>query len=125
MIARKSFFSRINQIIEDMKQLNQEYIQNVLNEVVLFNEKFKEATLLEHERFTAHASSIPETELEKENEGNESYLLVMLVDWAEQDTLVSLLETFKEYTENKISNYESVINSEITKDWKETEARIV
>merc|ERR1712127_746777 len=33
LIARKSFFSRINQIIEDMKQLNQEYIQNVLNEV--------------------------------------------------------------------------------------------
>lgn len=92
---------------------------------MLFNEKFKEATLLEHERFTAHASSMTETELEKENEGNESYLLVMLVDWAEQDTLVSLLETFKEYTENKISNYESVINSEITKDWKETEARIV
>lgn len=107
-----------------MKQLNQEYIQNVLNEVVLFNEKFKEATLIEHERFTAHAQSIPEQELEKEQEGNEQYMIIMLMDWSEVDTLVSLLEAFKEYTENKISNFESVINSDITRDWKETEQRI-
>lgn len=43
----------------------------MLNEVILFNEKFKEATLIEHDRFTAHATAITEDELMKENEGNE------------------------------------------------------
>lgn len=39
--------------------------------------------------------------------------------------MVTTLETFKETTENKISNFESIINSGITKDWKDNEQRIV
>jgi len=42
----------------------------VSNEVVLFNEKFREAALSEHEKFHAHAASIGEEELLAENEGN-------------------------------------------------------
>lgn len=108
-------------IIDDMKTLNQEYIQNVLNEVVFFNERFKEAALLEHERFQAHAA---ENEEEVLAENEEKYCAILLIDWGETETLVTLLENFKEYTENKISNFESVINSDITKDWKATESRI-
>jgi hypothetical protein len=122
LIGRKQFISKVQSIIEDMKTLNQEYIQNVLNEVVNFNEKFKEAALLEHERFHAHANEITEEELLAENE--QKYMEILLIDWAETETLMTLLENFKEFTENKISNFESVINSAITKDWKATEARI-
>jgi hypothetical protein len=104
-----------------MKTLNQEYIQNVLNEVVIFNERFKEAALLEHERLHAHAA---ENEEEVLAENEDKYVAIMLIDWGETEALVTLLENFKEYTENKISNFESVINSDITKDWKATESRI-
>jgi hypothetical protein len=50
-ISRKSFISKISSIIEEMRTLNSAYIQEVLNEVVLFNEKFKEAAINEHEKF--------------------------------------------------------------------------
>lgn len=48
----------------------------------------------------------------------------MLLDWNETEVLLVLLETFKEQTEQKIQNVETQINSDITKDWKENEARI-
>lgn len=80
--------------------------------------------MLEHERFHAHANEITEEEVLAENEGNTKYVEILLIEWVETETLVTLLENFKEFTENKISNYESVINSEITKDWKSTEAKI-
>lgn len=48
-----------------------------------------------------------------------------MVDFQEAETLPTLLETFKEATENKINNYESIINTDISKDWKETEQRII
>lgn len=51
--SRKTFISRIKQIIDEMGILNQEYNNLVLNEVVGFNEKFKEAALIEHEKFGA------------------------------------------------------------------------
>lgn len=124
-IARKQFISRVQAIIEDMKQLNQEYIQNVLNEVVAFNEKFRQDAIVEHERFFAYASQLNDDDLAKESEGNKEYVQALLFDWSEQETLVTTLETFKETTENRISHFESVINSGITKDWKDNEMRIV
>jgi hypothetical protein len=48
-----------------------------------------------------------------------------LLEFGETEAIVTALEGFKETTENKISNFEGVINSEITKDWKDTESRIV
>lgn len=125
LIARKAFISRVSQIIEDMKSLNQEYITNVMAEVTAFNEKFRVDALVEHERFFAYCSALSEDDLQKESEGNKEYVQAILFDWSEQETLVTTLETFKETTENKISNFESVINSDITKDWKENENRIV
>lgn len=48
----------------------------------------------------------------------------MTMDWGDADTLITLLETFKETTENKISGIETYINTDITKDWKENSMRI-
>ena len=61
----------------------------------------------------------------KEYEGNELYIQIFLLEFGETEAIVTALEGFKETTENKISNFEGVINSEITKDWKDTESRIV
>lgn len=122
--ATRQFFSRINQIIEEMKTCNQDYIGNVLAEVINFNEKFKEAAQHEYEKFHQHAQSVPEDDLIRENEGNENYVMYMLMDLSELETLVTVLESFKENTENKISNFESQINGDITKDWKETSNNI-
>lgn len=41
-----------------MKSLNQDYIVNVTNEVVMFNEKFKEAALIEYEKFRNTVESL-------------------------------------------------------------------
>lgn len=107
-----------------MKTCNQDYIGNVLAEVINFNEKFKEAAQHEYEKFHQHAQSVPEDDLIRENEGNENYVMYMLMDLSELETLVTVLESFKENTENKISNFESQINGDITKDWKETSNNI-
>jgi hypothetical protein len=93
----------------------------VLNEVVAFNEKFRQDAIVEHERFFAFASALNDDDLAKESEINKEYVQVLLFDYSEQETLVTTLETFKETTENRISNFESVINSGITKDWKDNE----
>ena len=53
----------------------------------------------EHEKFTAHASSLSEDDLSKETEGNEEYVQIMLLDWNETEVLLVLLESFKEQTE--------------------------
>lgn len=47
-----------------------DYIANVTTEVTAFNEKFREAALLEHEKFMAYAQSIPEADLEAEYADN-------------------------------------------------------
>jgi len=56
--SSKLFVSRVLAIIEEMKTLNQDYIANVTNEVIQFNEKFREAALIEWEKFQAYAISI-------------------------------------------------------------------
>lgn len=96
----------------------------MLNEVVNFNEKFKEAAILEHERLHANMAKDEESTM-KEYEGNEAYITIFLLEFGETEAIVTALEGFKETTENKISNFEGVINAEITKDWKDTESRIV
>jgi len=48
-----------------------------------------------------------EDEIIKEFEDNEGYLVIMSIDWGDADTLITLLETFKETTENKISGIET------------------
>ena len=96
LASRKTFISRVSQIIEDMKQLNQEYIGNVAVEVVAFNEKFRADALTEHERFHAFVESLNDEDQAKEMENNKEYMEVMIADWGEQDTLVTTLETFKE-----------------------------
>ncbi len=121
-ISRKSFISKISSIIEEMRTLNSSYIQEVLNEVILFNEKFKEAAINEHEKFQAILLAPDAEELIKEYD--QTYVQIM-IDFQEAETLPTLLETFKEATENKINNYESIINTDISKDWKETEQRII
>lgn len=89
----------------------------MLTEVTTFNEKFREVAQNEYEKFHQHAQSVPEDDLIRENEGNEDYVMYMLMDLSELETLVTVLEAFKENTENKISNYESTINGDITNDW--------
>ena len=56
---------------------------------------------------------------------NEEYVRILLIDWSESETLITLLENFKEYTEKAISEIETEINSKITQDWRATEQRVV
>jgi hypothetical protein len=58
VVSRKQFFSRVIAINEDMKQLNQEFIQNVLNEAMIFYEKFREAAIVEHDKLLKHAEDV-------------------------------------------------------------------
>jgi hypothetical protein len=92
--------------------------------VALFNEKFKDAAVLELERFQAHATEVGEEELEKEFENNVEYLTLMVVWSNDSELLPALLDNFKEITEREISAYEQIINSNIAKDWNATKSKI-
>lgn len=104
-----------------MKMLNGEYIKKVVDEVQEFNQKFSEAAKLEHEKFTKKAEENDIDELADDQE----YQLILLVEWSEPETLSTLLENFKEFTEKAISEIETEINSKITQDWRATEQRVV
>jgi hypothetical protein len=52
----------------------------VLNEVVNFNEKFKEAAILEHERLHANMAKDEEATM-KEYEGNDLYIQIFLLEF--------------------------------------------
>jgi len=41
------------------------------------------------------------------------------MDWGDADTLITLLETFRETTEKKIEGIEEKINKDIKNDWTE------
>lgn len=53
----------------------------MLNEVVAFNEKFRQDAIVEHERFFAYASTLSEDDLAKETEGNKDYVTTLLFDY--------------------------------------------
>lgn len=102
-----------------MKLINADYNINVLAEVKNFNEKFKDAAITEHERLLERFATEVEDEIIKEFEDNEGYLVIMTMDWGDADTLITLLETFKETTEKKIEGIEEKINKDIKNDWTE------
>jgi len=66
-----------------------------------------------------------DVDLEELAGDNEEYVKILLIDWSESETLITLLENFKEYTEKAISEIETEINSKITQDWRATEQRVV
>lgn len=77
--ARKEFFTKVGEIIKEMGDLNSDYIKFVSTEVALFNEKFKDAALLEFDRFCIHMQEVGEEEIEKEYESNVEYLTLMVI----------------------------------------------
>jgi hypothetical protein len=129
--SRKMFISRIKAIIDEMGQLNQDYNIAVLGEVTGFNEKFREAALIEHEKFGAQlkkAELAGEAETDafieeiKENNGNE--YLDMMVSFSDQETLLAALDSFKEIVEGRVTGYESVINNAVKNDWLNYETKM-
>jgi len=50
-------------------------------------------------------------------EFDENYINYLCIDLGEAEALIQVLESFKEFSENKIGSFESQINSDITKDW--------
>ena len=124
LAARKAFFTKVGEIIKEMGDLNSDYIKFVSTEVALFNEKFKDAALLEFERFYAHLTEVGEEEVEKEFESNVEYLTLMVIFTQDSELLPSHLDNFKEITEREISAYEQTINSQIAKDWNATKSKI-
>jgi hypothetical protein len=111
-LALKSFQAKIQAIIDVMKDNTSSYISEVAIEVQQFNEKFKESTILEKEKFGIHMEEVDPDELIKEYESNQA-LLDVLTDY-DSETLITHLDGFKEASETKIANYESTITSAIT-----------
>lgn len=129
--SRKNFFSRVKSIIDEMNQLNMDYNINVHSEVAGFNEKFREAALIENEKFLAQykkAELAGEAEIEAfieevtENNGKE--YLEMMSGFTDQETLIAALDSFKEIVENRIQGYESLINNAIKNDWVDYETKM-
>lgn len=129
--SRKNFFSRVKSIIDEMNQLNMDYNINVHAEVAGFNEKFREAALIENEKFLAQykkAELAGEAEIEAfieevtENNGKE--YLEMMSGFTDQETLIAALDSFKEIVENRIQGYESLINNAIKNDWVDYETKM-
>ena len=122
--ARKEFFTKVGEIIKEMGDLNSDYIKFVSTEVALFNEKFKDAALLEFDRFCIHMQEVGEEEIEKEYESNVEYLTLMVIFTQDSELLPAHLDNFKEITEREISAYEQTINSQIARDWNATKSKI-
>lgn len=51
LVSRKQLFSKVKSIITEMNEINGEYNKQVLEQVLEFNEKFKDAALTEHDKF--------------------------------------------------------------------------
>jgi len=51
LTSRKMLFSKVKDIINEMAAINAEYNASVMNEIVDFNDKFREAALIEHDKF--------------------------------------------------------------------------
>ena len=111
-LALKSFYTKVNSVIDVMKELTSAYIGEVGVEVQQFNEKFKEATILEKDKFQIRVDEVDIEELTKEYESNQA-LLDVLTEY-DNETLITHLDGFKEASEGKIANYESTIISAIT-----------
>ncbi len=94
-----------------MKELTSTYIGEVSTEVQQFNEKFKETTILEKDKFSIRLEEVDIEELTKEYESNQA-LLDVLTEY-DNETLITHLDGFKEASEGKIANYESTIISAI------------
>jgi len=95
-----------------MKDITSVYINDILQEVIQFNEKFKESTILEKDKFQIRVDEVDIEELTKEYESNQA-LLDVLTEY-DNETLITHLDGFKEASEGKIANYESTITSAIT-----------
>jgi len=129
--SRKTFISRIKQIIGEMEILNADYNNTVLNEVMGFNEKFREAALIEQEKFATQlkkAEALGEAEvdalIEETKENNGSEYLDMMITFGDQETLIAALDSFKEIVETKVQSYESLVNNGIRNDWNAYEANM-
>lgn len=107
--ATKKFSSKVTTIIEEMKLLTSEYIQNVSTEVSVFNEKFREAAIVEKDKFVVHFDEVSEDDIQKEYENNLPLFEALSYYYQDADALVQHLEGFKESTETKIAGYESTI----------------
>lgn len=105
-----------------MKDITSVYINDILQEVIQFNEKFKESTILEKDKFQIRVDEVDIEELTKEYESNQA-LLDVLTEY-DNETLITHLDGFKEASESKIANYESTITSAITQDWVHTKTQI-
>ena len=92
-----------------MKALTSEYIQNVSTEVSVFNEKFREAAIVEKDKFVVHFDEVSEDDIQKEYENNLPLFEALSYYFGDPDALVQHLEGFKESTETKIAGYESTI----------------
>lgn len=119
-----------------MAEHNAEYNKCVLEEVVDFNDKFREAALIEHDKFQSLAAKMEQANAEGDTEALENfqadqeaekpgYLEMMLIHFGEQEGLVTAIEAFKEVFENRVQTVESTINNTIKADWVNIENQII
>ena len=98
-----------------MKAATGLYIEDVRRNVVEFNEKFKEAVMIEYDRFKIHLEEVDMDEITKEYESN-MQLLDVLTGFSDED-MATHLEGFREKSEGNVGNVESLINTAIMTDW--------
>ena len=51
LASRKQMITKVKSIMDEMAELNAEYNKQVFEQVVDFNDKFREAALVEHDKF--------------------------------------------------------------------------
>jgi len=131
LVSRRMLFSKVKGIMDEMAAINAEYNASVMQEIVDFNDKFKEAALIEHDKFQIEAqrqeADDPDgfdawsADMELERPG---YLDCMCIRFQEVEALTTALEGFKEIFENRIQSVESTINNEIKASWIAIENQI-
>ena len=99
-----------------MKQKTNQFLKEVQDEMELFSTALKAYALQELERLDAMEEELNSGDVEMSNE------LIQLMD---PDILNQHLEASKENVDTKLNDIDSSITRELTKDWRNTETRIL
>ena len=115
-VSTNDFQERVKKINEDMKNKTNVFISEVATEMDAFSTALKTYALQEYERFLTLG----------DDGGGESEQVsdTMLVLMSDLDVLNQHLEASKENVDSKVTEQETIINREQTKDWRNTETRI-
>lgn len=119
LTARKTYFSKVSALNEEMRDLTAVYInQDIMVEIEQFANKFIEAVMQEKERIDNLIEQDADIE-ELEKDYEREFLEVLIAN--QKEDMQSIVQTFKENLTAKFSSYETIVSNSIIRDWKDHE----